>query len=192
MRLLGDIGILAEAPAQVVFAIQVEAKHVFHLERGSGDRCGRWQAVFKADRAQIGYVLHIALGLRHQQENRVLHIRPEYVAQANAALARPTKRARWPTDRYKAAAFPQLLVRTHPDLVVVGQHEAKFYHRDLGFIGRGAVDKRRAVKVVEQADLPVAIGGEKPLPLQAAADHRAKANVAARLHRAVAVGDNHV
>ena len=71
-RLVGfreHVGVLPIAPTQIVLAVHVKAPQVLQLDTAAKDVGRRGQAVLKADGLQIGDVLHIALGLRDEQQN---------------------------------------------------------------------------------------------------------------------------
>ncbi|MCE2450790.1 MAG: hypothetical protein J4F35_21300, partial [Candidatus Latescibacteria bacterium] len=63
------VGELPIAPTQVVLAVHVEAPQVLQLDAAAKDVSRRGQAVLKANGLQIGDVLHIALGLRDEQQD---------------------------------------------------------------------------------------------------------------------------
>ena len=76
--------------------------------------------------------------------------------------------------------------------VVVAQHQVELDFANLRFVLRRDQQKIRAVEVVAQADLLVAVGRDKPLLREAAFDDRFKPNFPAAVHAAVQVGDDDV
>ena len=63
VALAQHVGILDIRVAQVVFAVEIEAKSLFQFERGTPNLGRRGQTVLEADDLQVGIVLNIALGL---------------------------------------------------------------------------------------------------------------------------------
>ena len=95
-------------------------------------------------------------------------------------------------DVARCLRHQQRRVRGHPDLIVVGYHQPEFYLDDLGLVSRGSVDETRAIEVVEQADLVVAVGLDIARPGRATLYHGFKADLAARIHAAIPIGDEDV
>ena len=67
--LLGGVGVLAIAPAAVVFAVEVEAEGAVDLQAGAGDMGGRRQSVVEAHGAQVGEIADIAFGLGDEEQH---------------------------------------------------------------------------------------------------------------------------
>ena len=71
MRFLGGVGVFAVGPAAVVLAVEVEAERSADLETAAGDMGCGGQPVVEPHRAQIGDVADVAIGLGHEQQDRL-------------------------------------------------------------------------------------------------------------------------